>query len=42
MAGLALGARCIRGPDWKWEDQDGGPGKADQFFLPSVWHRVGA
>jgi hypothetical protein len=37
MAGLALGARCIRGPDWKWEDQDGGPGKADQFFLPSVW-----
>jgi Mib_herc2 len=26
MAGLLLGARCIRGPDWQWDDQDGGPG----------------
>ncbi len=24
---LPVGARVARGPDWKWEDQDGGPGK---------------
>lgn len=22
-----VGARVSRGPDWKWGDQDGGPGK---------------
>lgn len=25
---LPLGARVIRGPDWEWEDQDGGEGSA--------------
>jgi len=24
---LPVGSRVRRGPDWKWEDQDGGPGK---------------
>ena len=23
---LALGVRVVRGPDWEWEDQDGGEG----------------
>lgn len=23
---MLLGCRVVRGPDWKWEDQDGGEG----------------
>jgi hypothetical protein len=26
-ANFVLGAKVIRGPDWKWDDQDGGDGK---------------
>ena len=33
MAGLALGARCIRGPDWQWDDQDGGQGRQAECEL---------
>lgn len=33
MAGLELGARCIRGPDWHWDDQDGGPGHVGTLVL---------
>ncbi|XP_038069488.1 E3 ubiquitin-protein ligase MIB1-like [Patiria miniata] len=25
--GICVGARVVRGPDWEWEDQDGGDGK---------------
>ena len=28
-----LGSRCIRGPDWQWGDQDGGPGFAGTVVL---------
>ncbi|XP_072035840.1 E3 ubiquitin-protein ligase MIB2-like [Amphiura filiformis] len=27
LLGIVAGARVKRGPDWKWEDQDGGKGK---------------
>ena len=26
MMAIALGVRVVRGPDWKWDDQDGGEG----------------
>ena len=33
MSGLELGARCVRGPDWKWGNQDGGPGHVGTVVL---------
>ena len=28
MSSLVVGCRVVRGPDWKWGDQDGGEGYA--------------
>ncbi|XP_063987634.1 E3 ubiquitin-protein ligase MIB2 [Diachasmimorpha longicaudata] len=27
LKGIFIGAKVVRGPDWKWSNQDGGPGK---------------
>jgi hypothetical protein len=27
------GAKVMRGPDWKWSDQDGGPGKLSKVRI---------
>ena len=26
QSGIEPGIRVVRGPDWKWQNQDGGPG----------------
>jgi len=31
--GLHVGVRCVRGPDWKWGDQDGGAGHVGTVVL---------
>jgi len=33
MTGVELGARCIRGPDWSWGEQDGGVGHVGTVVL---------
>jgi len=39
MAGLEVGVRCIRGPDWQWGDQDGGIGHAGTIvFIGCTGH----
>ena len=31
--------RCVRGPDWRWDDQDGGPGHAGTVvFIGHLGH----
>lgn len=34
-AALAIGARVVRGPSWKWQSQDGGAGKEGVVVEPS-------
>lgn len=43
IATLAVGTRVARGPDWKWGDQDGGPGQEGTVVTspsPTQWARV--
>lgn len=40
---LETGARVVRGPDWKWDAQDGGPGGVGTVTAPptaEVWAKV--
>ena len=45
MDGLLIGARVCRGPDWKWDEQDGGagglgtvqPGSKDVGWFEVTW-----
>eukprot|EP00092_Neocalanus_flemingeri_P028989 GFUD01031472.1.p1 GENE.GFUD01031472.1~~GFUD01031472.1.p1 ORF type:complete len:938 (+),score=300.01 GFUD01031472.1:38-2851(+) len=30
---VSLGSRCVRGPDWQWGDQDGGPGNVGTVVI---------
>jgi hypothetical protein len=48
MPQLKVGARVVRGPDWKWSSQDGnppGPGTVDSFddassMLYQLYHKT--
>ena len=33
MGEFEVGTRCVRGPDWQWGDQDGGPGHVGTIIL---------
>ena len=37
LASLAAGTRVRRGPDWKWEEQDGGDGKLGKVQGDTPW-----
>lgn len=37
---LSVGSRVIRGPDWKWRDQDGGEGSVGIIETISPWSGV--
>jgi hypothetical protein len=42
-AALPAGTRVLRGPDWKWKDQDGGPGRPgtiERAPTEAEWARV--
>ena len=36
--GVFPGATVVRGRDWRWSDQDGGPGKEGTVLEISGWH----
>eukprot|EP00292_Cryptomonas_paramecium_P026532 CAMPEP_0113702658 /NCGR_PEP_ID=MMETSP0038_2-20120614/25340_1 /TAXON_ID=2898 /ORGANISM="Cryptomonas paramecium" /LENGTH=71 /DNA_ID=CAMNT_0000626861 /DNA_START=262 /DNA_END=474 /DNA_ORIENTATION=- /assembly_acc=CAM_ASM_000170 len=41
---VRAGLKVVRGPDWKWESQDGGAGKVGELVVEGSstpgWHRV--
>ncbi|RNA37255.1 E3 ubiquitin- ligase MIB2 isoform X2 [Brachionus plicatilis] len=37
--GIFSGATVIRGPDWEWQNQDGGPGKTGKVIDMRGWDR---
>jgi E3 ubiquitin-protein ligase mind-bomb len=37
--GIFKGAICVRGPDWDWQDQDGGEGKSGKVLEIRGWDR---
>ncbi|XP_035915376.1 E3 ubiquitin-protein ligase MIB2 [Anopheles stephensi] len=37
LKGIFVGARVIRGPDWEWNNQDGGPGKTGRVLEIRGW-----
>ncbi len=37
LRGLFPGARVVRGVDWHWEDQDGGPGRRGKVTDIQDW-----
>ena len=38
--GIFPGAKVVRGPDWKWENQDGGEGKEGVVIDIRNWKHV--
>ena len=48
MKSVVVGARVVRGPDWKWNEQDGSPpgkgtvtGAADPGWVKVKWDHDG-
>ncbi|EAA14796.4 AGAP008851-PA, partial [Anopheles gambiae str. PEST] len=37
LKGIFVGARVTRGPDWEWNNQDGGPGKTGRVMEIRGW-----
>lgn len=37
MRGIFGGARVVRGVDWQWEEQDGGPGRRGKVTEVQDW-----
>ncbi|XP_011307675.1 E3 ubiquitin-protein ligase MIB2 [Fopius arisanus] len=37
LKGIFIGAKVVRGPDWEWSNQDGGPGKTGRVMDIRGW-----
>lgn len=37
LKGIFVGARVVRGPDWEWNNQDGGPNKTGRVMEIRGW-----
>ena len=38
VKGVSVGARVVRGGDWRWGNQDGGAGKEGTVLEIEGWH----